>query len=243
MEGLAAHLLDLTVDEGGVTLLASETLAIDGVLAPRGVARLLLPGERVTLSEQVEICLIPSPPAVARVGTMAVARQLLGQAGDPDASHAACFTCLTGLDMGRRFYVGEDKSVIGRGTAAILRLRDRAVSRQHARLRKGRGTYYIEDVGAPNGVFVNGARLRTLRILNDGDIVEVGRSLLRYRGPVPDPAPDPESVTGPASKPGAPSLERTAIAERHPVLRDWALVGVGLALTLAGLLVTWGMSS
>jgi hypothetical protein len=241
IEGLPPHLLDLRIDQGRVTLCPRETLSVDDVLVPRNVPRLLMPGERVSLADEVELRVV-APPAPPLPATASVLKQLLGSAGDAPLTRAASLTCLTGLDMGRRFPIAGDRCLVGRGNDATLRLRDRAVSRSHARLRRGREGFYVEDLGSPNGVYVNGARVRTIRVLNEGDILELGRTLLRFTGPAPDPEPStpppppPESIQ--ATPPALPVRKR-----RRRINGEWALIGMGAALALAGLWVSWGFSS
>jgi hypothetical protein len=242
IEGLSPHMLDLRIEGARVTLCPRETLGVQGVLVPRGVPRLLLPGECVALSEDVEMRVIAQRPAVPP-GTVAVLKQLLGGKGEPESSCAASLTCLTGLDMGRRFFVADPRTVIGRSKDAHIQLRDRAVSRSHARLRKGTTGFYLEDLGSPNGVYVNGSRLRTVRVLNEGDILELGRSLLRFTGPGPEPTPPPASPAAAVAVLPATPPEVLPIAKRPRRHQgDWALIGMGAALALAGLVVGWGFA-
>ena len=57
---------------------------------------------------------------------------------------------------------------------------DPALSRHHAVLRQDpSGTTAIEDLGSANGTYVNGKKVRGIRHLETGDIVEVGDSRLR----------------------------------------------------------------
>lgn len=57
------------------------------------------------------------------------------------------------------------------------------VSRRHARILKQGGMVVIEDMGSINGTFVNGKRLDPYlpEVLNDGDIVHLGKLLLEIR--------------------------------------------------------------
>ncbi len=60
-------------------------------------------------------------------------------------------------------------------------LDDRQVSEVHARIRRLAGNrWLLEDAGSKNGVQVNGQRVRRALLL-DGDVVEIGRTLLLYR--------------------------------------------------------------
>ena len=57
---------------------------------------------------------------------------------------------------------------------------DPALSRRHAVLREDPpGRMWIEDLGSANGTYVNGQRVRGIRLVEVGDTVEVGDSKLR----------------------------------------------------------------
>ena len=63
---------------------------------------------------------------------------------------------LTGADVGRSFQV-DAGARLGRGEQCEVNLRDRSVSRTHARLeRDAYGCWWIVDAGSRNGVFVAG---------------------------------------------------------------------------------------
>ncbi len=63
---------------------------------------------------------------------------------------------------------------------------DRRISRQHARLFKRGGQWYIEDVGSANGTFVNNRRIHGPVPIRPGDRIRVGRTWLQA---VPEPSP------------------------------------------------------
>jgi hypothetical protein len=68
---------------------------------------------------------------------------------------------------------------IGRGLAADLRLDEDSVSRRHAILVHRRSGSRILDDRSSNGTFVNGRRV-TQEDLRDGDVLVLGRVVLRY---------------------------------------------------------------
>lgn len=59
----------------------------------------------------------------------------------------------------------------------------RKVSRRHCEISWVRDGYIIRDMGAPNPAWVNQDRLEVPRRLEDGDSLQVGPVLLRYRAP------------------------------------------------------------
>jgi pSer/pThr/pTyr-binding forkhead associated (FHA) protein len=68
---------------------------------------------------------------------------------------------------------------IGRGLAANLRLDETSVSRSHAILVPRADGARILDDRSSNGTFVNGRRVQQAELAN-GDVIRVGRVLLRY---------------------------------------------------------------
>lgn len=69
----------------------------------------------------------------------------------------------------------------GRFDDGAFLIADPYMSSRHARIARKDGEDALEDLGSKHGTFVNGERLREPRPLRDGDLIEVGRSLLCYR--------------------------------------------------------------
>ncbi len=94
---------------------------------------------------------------------------------------------------GTEFRLVNDESTIGRWDAdngifpdvdLDAHDSDAKVSRRHARIVRGSGTYFIEDLGSTNGTYVNrGRRLLpgNAHTLSDGDEVIVGKTFLRFQ--------------------------------------------------------------
>lgn len=70
---------------------------------------------------------------------------------------------------------------IGRGADCQVTLSDPLVSRQHVRIFVGSDRVVIEDLNSRNGVLVNGAALRGLTQLRDGDRIRIGTQELVFR--------------------------------------------------------------
>jgi hypothetical protein len=97
-----------------------------------------------------------------------------------------------GESVGIEFALSSDESTIGRWDAdngifpdVDLDAHDpeAKVSRRHARIKREKEKYFIEDLGSTNGTFVNrGRRLipGNQNILNDGDEIIVGKTFLRF---------------------------------------------------------------
>lgn len=74
-----------------------------------------------------------------------------------------------------------DQMTIGRDPACTVCLADDQVSRNHAIIRRlAGGNFYLMDLGSRNGCFVNERRVSSPRALQDGDLLTIGRSQLRF---------------------------------------------------------------
>jgi hypothetical protein len=127
---------------------------------------------------------------------------------------------------------------LGRRPDSPVPLNERSISRQHARLYcDGAGTH-IEDLGTPNGTWVDGIPLQGTILLRDGQVIRLGQStnpdpvLLRFEDPasrlldalvrapaeVKAPAPattagrEPADAVGPAPAGEAPAGTSLAAA-------------------------------
>jgi hypothetical protein len=94
---------------------------------------------------------------------------------------------------------------LGRRPDSPLPLEERSISRHHARLYcDGAGTH-LEDLGTPNGTWLDGVPLRGTALLRDGQVIRLGQStnpdpiLLRFEDP------GSRLLAALAREPGAPS--------------------------------------
>jgi len=101
-------------------------------------------------------------------------------------------------DEGKRTVVPltRDGYTVGRKEGNTIRLTERNVSREHARIRRSNGAvpghYALEDMHSYNGVFVNGVRVNSSHELQHGDLIQIGdyRMILQDEG-VTEEAPPP----------------------------------------------------
>ena len=83
--------------------------------------------------------------------------------------------------------LGRSPAMVGRAPGSELEIAwDPRVSGVHARLEQHGRQWVLEDDGlSRNGTFVNGERLRGQRTLKDGDLVQVGDTVMAFRDPLP----------------------------------------------------------
>ncbi len=86
---------------------------------------------------------------------------------------------LGGRDVGRSFAI-EEAAVLGRGEECDVKLRDRSVSRAHARVFREEGRWILEDLGSRNGIRLRGERVERAP-LADHDEILLGELPLRFR--------------------------------------------------------------
>lgn|GEM_PF-2904101 len=86
---------------------------------------------------------------------------------------------LSGPHAGRQLRVHDAKPVsIGR-LSGRLRLHDSRVSKHHAEIVFQKSAWLLRDLGSSNGTFVNHDRVESLTKLNSGDLLQIGRVLIK----------------------------------------------------------------
>ena len=84
---------------------------------------------------------------------------------------------LHGSDRGRTFDHLPTPVTIGREEGNSIQLNDDRISRYHLKLQEDNDKIVLTDLESTNGTKVNGEDIH-VRILRDGDLISVGRSLL-----------------------------------------------------------------
>jgi pSer/pThr/pTyr-binding forkhead associated (FHA) protein len=70
---------------------------------------------------------------------------------------------------------------IGRAPGCELLIDDTYASSEHARIFGKNGTWYVEDLGSTNGTFVNDQKLAAPAMVQPGDKIRVGTTVLELR--------------------------------------------------------------
>jgi len=86
---------------------------------------------------------------------------------------------LDGADRGRVFEKLPTPVTIGREEGNTVQLNDERISRFHIKIQEDQGKLVLTDLESTNGTRVNGEDVQ-LRILQYGDVVALGRSILLY---------------------------------------------------------------
>lgn len=213
--GLPHGLLSLTLDAGRLSVTALRSVRIGEALFPARIPRLLVEGEDLKLPNDV---IIRRTVDVAKresrktIGTAFVAQELLSGDLAPQDTRAATLTCVTGLDQGRIFPIPFEDNSIGRADDAAIRIRDRSVSRCHARLvRRGREHRVEVVTSSMNGLYVNGRLVKKDKTLKTGDVIELGQTVLRFDDA--ERAPEEHTVAHQPAPPASPKQQPALVAE------------------------------
>jgi diguanylate cyclase (GGDEF)-like protein len=89
----------------------------------------------------------------------------------------AYLVVLAGASVGEMYKIEGEKTVIGRGQNAQIRLLDDGISREHAQLVIRSDHVVLEDLGSTNGTYCNGLKVDT-KELADGDKILVGSTTI-----------------------------------------------------------------
>ena len=95
---------------------------------------------------------------------------------------AVTFQILEGMERGRVFADVGTPFTIGREEDNSIQLNDERVSRFHLKIQEDAGKVILTDLESTNGSRVNGVPT-TMRVLQVGDLVSIGRCLLVYGNP------------------------------------------------------------
>jgi ABC-type multidrug transport system ATPase subunit len=86
------------------------------------------------------------------------------------------------VDITQVFQVTTDVAYIGRNPEATIALDHPAISWNHAKIiKRDENRYTIQDLSSNNGSFLNGTQLRHERVLERGDVIQIGPFNLVYR--------------------------------------------------------------
>ena len=137
-------------------------------------------------------------------------------------SGAAVLHIIGGNDRGKQHDLERPETRIGRGTDQDVVLADIAVSRRHVTILVDGPRFRLKDLGSGNGSLVNGQRVDSV-ILNDGDQIEIGNTLMRFdhaasrplSAGAPSPPPPPMAHLAPPA-PSAAGLSGGYPAPSYP---------------------------
>lgn len=91
------------------------------------------------------------------------------------------YAWLVDLSNNRRYDICQGTTYIGRSTEkSDIVLSDPAVSRLHAQIREAHGHFTLADLDSHSGTLLNGKRIRAPQVLQNGDRITLGDTILQF---------------------------------------------------------------
>lgn len=85
---------------------------------------------------------------------------------------------LNGAAIGH-YFLEKERFVIGRRPTCDVQINDQGISKEHLAIVSVGNDQIVEDLGSTNGTVVNGQQVKR-HILQNGDVIEVGRYCIKY---------------------------------------------------------------
>jgi len=157
---------------------------LDGRRLARGERAPFVPGTELRLATVRLVLLAPGATAPGAEGTGTIARRLVDDLFGGAAAATPTLRVTGGAPpRALPLAVADHPYVAGRAETCALRFAADEVSREHAAFVRGAEGVVVRNLGAKNGVVVNGARISGEHPLADGDVVEIGPITLTLDDP------------------------------------------------------------
>ncbi|MCA9735292.1 MAG: FHA domain-containing protein [Deferribacteres bacterium] len=91
-----------------------------------------------------------------------------------------CLVFADGLHE-ERFPLSRHENKIGRDLSNEIVIHDAQISKQHAVVIREGERFLVDDYGSKNGVFVDGEKIQKPVIIEDGSLIKLGSTLLRFQ--------------------------------------------------------------
>jgi two-component system cell cycle response regulator len=117
---------------------------------------------------------VPKPRKISTVITV------ISKIREQVVSQAAALVVIHGEDLGRKYDLGDGPLSIGRSAKSDIEIDQDSVSRHHARVAHDGSRVVVKDLGSTNGTFVNDAHIDGEHGLRNGDLIKIGRTVLKF---------------------------------------------------------------
>ncbi len=97
------------------------------------------------------------------------------------AAGDACLVLIypPGPELGKRWSLGTNEIVVGRGSDCDIQIDRDSVSRRHARVYRVEEQWFVEDLGSTNGSYINDLPVQRSP-LRDADFVKIGSAIFKF---------------------------------------------------------------
>ncbi|NMO21827.1 GGDEF domain-containing protein [Pyxidicoccus fallax] len=105
---------------------------------------------------------------------------VISKISDRPVNLDAALVVIYGLDLGRKFDLTREETLIGRSSKADIQIDQESVSRNHASISNTREGVRVRDLGSTNGTFINDELVEGTLTLRNGDLVKIGRTIFKF---------------------------------------------------------------
>ncbi|WP_375773247.1 GGDEF domain-containing protein [Archangium gephyra] len=92
----------------------------------------------------------------------------------------AALVVIYGLELGRKYDLCKEETLIGRSSMAEIQVDQESISRNHACIANTKRGVFIKDLESTNGTFVNDEPVHREKALHNGDLVKIGRTIFKF---------------------------------------------------------------
>jgi two-component system, cell cycle response regulator len=107
---------------------------------------------------------------------------VVSKISDREVSRDAALVVIHGMDLGRKYDLVNEVTVVGRSSKADIQIDQESVSRSHARFISQKSSVTLSDLGSTNGTYVNDELVDGETKLRNGDFVKIGRTIFKFIG-------------------------------------------------------------
>ena len=91
----------------------------------------------------------------------------------------ACLILL-GETAQKEYMISEAERYVGRDSSNDIVLEDDQASSRHMKIVYEEKAFSVEDLGSRNGTYVNGEHIAGPRVLANGDLIKIGKTIFRF---------------------------------------------------------------
>lgn len=91
----------------------------------------------------------------------------------------ACLVVINGVDLGKKYNLAKNSTVIGRSSKVDIQIDEDSISRNHAIIEHMNDGLVVRDLNSTNGTYVNDHPIRHYT-LRDGDQIKIGRTIFKF---------------------------------------------------------------
>jgi len=106
---------------------------------------------------------------------------VISKISERPVEQGSALVVIYGLDLGRKFDLTSQETIIGRSSKADIQVDQESISRNHAKLVLGERVV-IRDMGSTNGTYVNDELVEGDHKLHSGDLIKIGRTIFKFIG-------------------------------------------------------------